>query len=68
MEWISVDERLPDDTNLVLIVILGCWVSAGYLSHYGDKRFYDNVLCRYENNVTHWQPMPSLPETNNDKR
>jgi len=58
MEWISVDERLPDKF-------------ATFIVDYGNGRsgcawFDDNLSCfycgNYKVNVTHWMPLPEPPE------
>ena len=57
-EWISVEERLPEGNDLVLV--------------YYKEPYYDNVGCicliRWDNtsvicrNTTHWMPAPEPPE------
>ena len=66
MEWISVEDRLPDDCYLMekadeyLICCSGYVTSAMYLdgvfTRFGDWQNND-----YEN-VTHWQPLPKPPK------
>ena len=65
MEWISVDERLPDrewgdESADVLIVVIG-HIMVGTYNHL-NKRWHDNAGYRIERGVTHWCPLPDLPE------
>ena len=61
-EWISVEDRLPEDGQRVLLLTLSGWVKVGeremgewYLRK-GQPRLAFLVLC-----VTHWQPLPPPP-------
>ena len=51
-EWISVDDRLPDVGNIVLI----------YSETYGVclDSYSDDTFDYF--NVTHWMPLPPAPE------
>lgn len=55
-KWISVDDRLPDTRDIVLICVSdipGGYVTTGWML--GDK---------FERrNVTHWMPLPEPPES-----
>ena len=67
-EWISVDDRLPEEGEYVLCVLKGF--------HYGGKiqvckfvpadKFKDKPYFEHFRNgfpsVTHWMPLPSLPK------
>ena len=62
-EWISVEDRLPEDIQSVLVtdgleVTIGWWRS---LKYEWDVSLYDpgDVV---DDTVTHWQPLPSPPE------
>lgn len=56
--WISVEERLPDETGSYLAVVFGAAVTILYFSKRngkwlnGDAR---HAIC------THWQPLPGKP-------
>ena len=81
-EWISVKERLPDielieakakdrDYFPCLAVIkstvsvLGRYVSKLW---YGEEGFIDQDACPMDNVVTHWMPLPELPNCGADMR
>ena len=53
-EWISVEDRLPDKYNSVLIFCEG-EVRIDYIDSYGS--WHDNFQYR----VTHWMPLPEPP-------
>lgn len=63
--WRSVEEELPEDDETVLTY-----------SNYGPVLAYyseqDKMWFAYGNycdiNPTHWMPIPSLPDTNTDKK
>jgi hypothetical protein len=64
MEWISVKERLPEDSGEVLIFTASHSV---YVSHYKKHR---NTFTAYgvqsvlitDIKTTHWMPLPNPPE------
>ena len=57
--WISVEERLPEDQVEVLVLTRSMKgmrnVDKGYLS-------IDHFIHRGRAQVTHWMPIPELPE------
>ena len=61
-EWISVDDRLPENiANRVLVV---CERSNGvFYAHY-EKPFWINLETDkpFISTVTHWMPLPELPK------
>ena len=66
MEWISVEDRLPEENELVLM-----WepdfgekgvVENGYFTE--DKVFSDSYGELNNDVVTHWMPLPPPPDTN----
>ena len=65
-EWISVDDRLPENiANRVLVV---CERSNGvFYAHY-EKPFWINLETDkpFISTVTHWLPLPELPKGEND--
>ena len=62
--WISVDDRLPEYGNPVLIVVLDI-TSMGYrekITGGGHMWFYiDGDPISYSEEPTHWQPLPPPP-------
>ena len=57
-EWISVDDRLPEDGDVVIICTNKNFVYAGELI--GDTWFLDNDS--WTATVTHWMPLPQPAE------
>jgi hypothetical protein len=56
--WISVEDRLPENENIVIVfnkneVTLSCYHTENWYT-------YDNDII----NPTHWQPLPSPPAKN----
>lgn len=69
-EWISVDERLPEDSREVLCWYLNtegryCYVIGSYSRRLfeGWETDIDNNECYYSPvKVTHWMPLPEPPD------
>jgi len=65
--WISVEERLPEVGESVLVVRHGgdVWVSSfrdlQYYSHPERCKKWDTPIFGCEDGITHWQPLPSPP-------
>ena len=57
-EWIPVDDRLPEDGDVVIICTNKNFVYAGELI--GDTWFLDNDS--WTATVTHWMPLPQPAE------
>ena len=76
MEWISVEDRLPLEANLVLVSDINGMIFMGYCtmieSPHPEMLPYQNVnwhvvflnggddLASYP--ITHWMPLPDPPE------
>lgn len=67
LKWISVEERLPDDHGNFLTKIhcfIGDWIEVDTFDHAGKVWWHDTgnrTVCATEF-VTHWMPLPSMPE------
>jgi len=59
MEWISVEDRLPETKKKILFIIDGTNMVTGFYS-YTFNEF--RVGFRGYKNVTHWMPLPDPPE------
>ena len=60
-EWIDVDEKLPEERQVVLLYIPRYNnISTGYLDSEGNlQRHCEHIIGV----VTHWQPLPSPPQS-----
>ena len=61
--WISVEERLPESDEKVLA---GCWCK-DYFKYLSVGKYLANIKGWVDDvdntmNVTHWMPIPNLPE------
>jgi hypothetical protein len=63
--WVPVTERLPEDSNHVIVMLKRGRVDFGYYDtakeEWWDK--YDDGLM----SVSHWRPLPSAPEQETGK-
>ena len=60
-EWISVEDRLPEKYNSVLIFCED-EIRVDYINLYGC--WYENFLYQ----VTHWMPLPEAPKMKGGKK
>lgn len=59
-QWISVNDRVPDDNNTVLIYSkLGIDMSRSYKDRFNHDRTFN---AHPEYFVTHWMRLPPVPE------
>ena len=65
-EWISVDNKKPDDNQRVIAFVDSYFV---VLAHFRRGTFYDVVkdgdgifFETVSRDVTHWQPLPEPPK------
>ncbi len=60
MEWISVEDRLPEHGRNYLVSVNGWVTYRGWYRHgYGWELIPGNIKT---NKVTHWVPLPDPPE------
>ena len=59
-QWISVKDKLPDSTPMVLAMCINGYELA-YYGNYG-KGQWTNTLGTEHLNVTHWMPLPEPPK------
>lgn len=57
-KWISVKERMPEKSMLVLGVVCG---HVGELAYIKDRNVFERREHPIEG-VTHWMPLPPCPE------
>lgn len=68
-EWISVDDRLPDDEHETLLVVLQSIVEEAHSGEqfvdtdafYTSDGFFQFWNESEEYEVTHWMPLPEPP-------
>lgn len=64
--WISVDEKMPNDGNPVLIVMKNATNTDSYVGRYykSENRFvaWDGEEFIDDWTVTHWMPFPTPPK------
>ena len=66
--WISVEDRLPDDNELVLVctkdnVMFVCsLVIANAFASLKNSKVWEDNDGYYVSDVTHWQPLPEPPK------
>lgn len=65
-EWISVEDRIPDDGQNVIAFVDGAFVVA---AQYRSSCFYDvlkdvdgSLFETVSRDVTYWQPLPEPPK------
>ena len=69
MEWINVNEIMPEDDEHVLVYDDGEGRCVGYHTHIGWWSYpaqdaHDTSLL----DVTHWMPLPKYPEDNENRK
>ena len=57
-EWISVDDRLPEYGDKILVHLDYGDIKGILLEEYSGTKFWSRAF----NNVTHWMPLPEPPE------
>lgn len=59
-EWISVDERLPDEDVRVLVWLREPSAILRFVQ-FDTDRIVDGRWVRWNNHITHWMPLPEPP-------
>jgi len=59
-QWISVKDRLPNSTPMVLAMCIDGYELA-YYGNYGKGQWTNTLGTEYLN-VTHWMPLPEPPK------
>ena len=62
MEWISIQDRLPDDMQEVIVYSVDGGVESGVYYSEGCFDYYDVSNRSILVNVTHWMPLPNPPQ------
>lgn len=63
--WISVKDRLPEQTNIYLTCNKSSFAHGIYFSttlFIKDKGFWNSIWDKPVKTVTHWMPLPELPK------
>jgi hypothetical protein len=66
MEWISVNERMPESRKMVLVFAKGMNTLTGIRMASYDKTepasmYWHGIIMGHERGVTHWMPLPDPP-------
>ena len=61
--WIPVSDRLPEEGGEDYLVIINGIISIG-LFRSDHNKFHSEIHNDFDK-VTHWQPLPKLPEVKN---
>lgn len=67
-EWVSVEERMPEESDGMVLFTNGKAVTSGYRNHMfrmsGEEGIYAPAIRKGGGymRVTHWMPLPELPD------
>lgn len=65
MEWISVDDRLPESGQALICHLSSYGLPVVSVSFIQGKSFYSGSSYPVQR-VTHWMPLPKPPESNHE--
>ena len=65
-EWISVKDKLPDDVKDVIVCDEFGLVYPAYYYTFDGCWMYSFAAERCEHKITHWMPLPTPPESEDD--
>lgn len=61
-EWISVDERLPEEDTRVLVYLNLTKLDAMTYTFFDTDRILDGKWIRWRGYISHWMPLPEAPK------
>lgn len=65
-EWINVDDKLPETDTYVLVCLHGKFIRVSYFFEDSHGHWFssaDHIWdIRFSEAITHWMPLPALPE------
>ncbi|HRA92137.1 MAG TPA: DUF551 domain-containing protein [Acinetobacter sp.] len=67
MEWISVDEQLPEsELKELMVIVCICGVDTD-IAYFNTKtqKFLEEPMGMKYHGVTHWMPLPASPKEHN---
>jgi hypothetical protein len=66
MQWISVEDRLPENKSLVMTYGYGCASSEYCQAYYENSKWQELDSCGdfFDYAPTHWIPLPLRPKEN----
>lgn len=62
-EWISVDERLPEENGYYLVYTKYGYIEVERYKTWDDDDLDGGYWWEFEGLVTHWMPLPEPPKT-----
>ena len=61
-EWISVDERLPEEDTRVLVYLNIQKTDANIYTFFDTDRILNGKWVRWNKYISHWMPLPEVPK------
>lgn len=61
-EWISVDDRLPEEDTRVLVYLNIQKTDANIYTFFDTDRILDGKWVRWRGYISHWMPLPEPPK------
>lgn len=65
-QWVSVEERLPEDNQQVIASFLNGGISLGYYDYSDCLWFIDGLGAYNKYEISHWMSIP-IPQLNPEK-
>lgn len=60
--WISVDDRLPNNSSMVIVLCKHAGIWLGYYNNFPEHMCWMHGLGECLPDVTHWMPLPQPPK------